>query len=255
MLDATLVPAEPNPVDAIWRDRPAPPLGRVVLHDQKFAGETGAGKLDRIRAELAKLKADALVVSDPHALAWTFNIRGADVAHTPLVLGYSTILVEGRPAVYVDGRKLDNVVRNTLDQLADVREPDAFANDLATLGKAHKTVRLDQATAADALRCIVTDAGGKVSRGTDPITAMKAIKNTAEIAGARAAHLRDGAALTRFLAWLSREAPLGKLSEIEAVERLEDFRRDTGSSPTMYPSTTSACITTRAATPSAPCTR
>ncbi|MGZ5894916.1 MAG: aminopeptidase P family protein [Xanthobacteraceae bacterium] len=227
-VDATLVPAEPNPLDAIWRDRPAPPLGRVVLHDQKFAGETSASKLDRIRAELAKLKADALVISDPHALAWTFNIRGADVAHTPLVLAYSTVPVDGRPAVYVDGRKLDNVVRDMLEQLADVREPDAFANDLATLGRAHKTVRLDQATAADALRRIVANAGGKVSRGTDPITAMKAVKNAAEIAGTRAAHLRDGAALTRFLAWLSREAPLGKLSEIDAVEKLEDFRRDTG---------------------------
>ena len=111
--------------------------------------------------------------------------------------------VEGRPAVYVDGHKLDNVVRDRLEQLADVREPDAFANDLATLGKAHKTVRLDQATAADALRRIVFDAGGKPARGTDPIAAMKAVKNTAEIAGTRAAHLRDGAALTRFLAWLA----------------------------------------------------
>jgi Xaa-Pro aminopeptidase len=224
----TLVPADSNPVDAIWRERPAPPLGPVVVHDQKYSGETSTSKLERIRAELIKLKADALVVSDPHAMAWTFNIRGADVAHTPLVMGFSIIPAAGQPALYVDGRKLDNVVRNYIASLADVREPDAFAADLVALGNAHKTVRLDQATAADALRGVIADAGGKIARGPDPIAAMKSVKNAVEIAGSRAAHLRDGAAVTRFLAWLTREAPSGQLSEIEAVDALETFRRDTG---------------------------
>jgi Xaa-Pro aminopeptidase len=225
---AKLVPATTNPVDAVWRDRPAPPLGRVVIHDQKFAGETTASKLERIHAELAKLKADALVVSDPHSLAWTFNIRGADVAHTPLVLAYAIIPSDGRPSIFIDGGKLDNAVRDGIQTFADVREPHAFQESLAGLGKAQKTVRLDQATAADALQRIINEAGGKTTRGADPITAMKAVKNGAEIAGARAAHLRDGAAVTRFLAWFAREAPQGKLSEIAAVEALEEFRRDTG---------------------------
>jgi Xaa-Pro aminopeptidase len=226
--NAALVATEPNPVDAIWKDRPAPPLGRVVIHSEKFAGEASVSKLDRIRSEIAKLKADALVVSDPHALSWAFNIRGADVAHTPLVLGFSIIAAAGRPSLYLDSRKLDNAVRDTLETLADIREPAAFDRDLAALGRAGKTVRLDQATAADALRRIVEDAGGKASLGTNPIAAMKAVKNAAEIAGTRAAHLRDGAALTRFLHWLAREAPSGKLTEIEAVEVLETFRRETG---------------------------
>jgi Xaa-Pro aminopeptidase len=227
-VDAKLVPTEPNPVDTIWRDRPAPPIGRVVIHDQKFAGETSASKLDRIRAELAKLKADALIVSDPHAVAWTFNIRGADVAHTPLVLAFAIIPAAGRPSLYVDGRKLSNAARDTIETLADVREPDAFNADLVGLGKAHKAVRLDQSTAAEAIHRIVADAGGKTTRGADPITALKAIKNAAEITGTRAAHLRDGAAVTKFLAWLAREAPSGKLSEIDAVKALETFRRDSG---------------------------
>ena len=225
---ATLVPTEPNPIDAIWPDRPAPPLGPVTLHDLTFAGEESAAKLGRIQAEIAKLRADAIVVSNPQALAWSFNIRGADVAHTPLPLAFAIVPNDGRPTLYMDGRKLSNEVRHKLQELADVREPAAFPHDLAALGAARHTVRLDQATGADALAKIVIQAGGKVARGGDPIAQMKAVKNATEIAGAREAHRRDGAAVARFLSWLDREAPRGSLTEIEAVAALESFRRDTG---------------------------
>jgi len=225
---AHLVPVEPNPIDAVWTDRPAPPLAPVVLHHLKYAGEEASAKLQRIRHDIETLKADALVVSDPHSVAWTFNIRGADVAHTPLPLAFAVVPKAGRPALYVDGRKLDNAVRHHLEELADVREPDALVSDLAALGAASKTVRLDQATAAQALSCIVTEAGGKPTRGPDPIVLMKSIKNAVEIDGARAAQRRDGAAASRFLAWLDREAPAGHITEIDAVAALETFRRDTG---------------------------
>jgi Xaa-Pro aminopeptidase len=225
---ATLVAVEPDLIDAIWADRPAPPLGAVTLHDVRFAGEAAEDKLARIRAEVAKLRADALVVSDPHAVAWAFNIRGADVAHTPLPLAFAIVPQAGRPSLYVDGRKLSNDVRNRLETLADVREPSDFVGALGALGRQTQTVRLDQATAADALARLITSHGGKVTRGACPIALMKAVKNEIEIAGARAAHIRDGAAVTRFLAWFDREAPRGKLTEIEAVAALESFRRDTG---------------------------
>ena len=225
---ATLVPVESNPVDAVWADRPPPPLGPVVLHDVGFAGEEASAKLSRVAGEVAKARADALVVSDPHAVAWAFNIRGSDVAHTPLPLAFALVPREGRATLYVDGRKLANAVRHRLEELADVREPSALEGDLAALAGAGRTMRLDQATAADALARIVMGAGGKVSRGPDPITVMKAVKNAVEIEGARAAHRRDGAAVARFLAWFDREAPRGKLTEIDAVAALESFRRDTG---------------------------
>ena len=225
---ATLVAVEPDLIDAIWSDRPAPPLGPITLHDLRFAGEAAEEKLARIRAELAKLRADALVVSDPHAVAWAFNIRGSDVAHTPLPLAFAVVPQAGRPALFVDGRKLSNDVRDRLETLADVREPADFVQALAALGQARKTVRLDQATAADALARLVTSHGGKVARGPCPIALMKAVKNQAEISGARAAHIRDGVAVTRFLAWFDREAARGTLTEIDAVAALESFRRDTG---------------------------
>ena len=225
---AKLMPADSDPFDVIWKDRPAPPQGKVVLHEMKYAGVAAEKKIANIQSELAKLKSDTLVVTDPHAVAWTFNIRGSDVAHTPLALAFAAIPQSGRPAIYVDGNKLSNSVRATLEQIADVREPAAFTQDLEAIGKAHQHIRLDQSTAADAVNRILMQAGGKPQRGSDPITLMKAIKNAAEIEASRIAHVRDGGAITKFLAWLSRESGSGKLTEIEAVEALESFRRDTG---------------------------
>jgi Xaa-Pro aminopeptidase len=225
---ATLVAIEPNPVDAIWTERPAPPLGAVALHPARFAGETAADKLARIRTELGKLRADALVISDPQAVAWTFNIRGADVAHTPVALAFAVIPREGQPSLFVDGRKLSNEARDHLAALAEIAAPDELAGVLGALGHSKQTVQLDQVTASDALARLISSAGGKVVRGADPIALLKAVKNPTEIAGARAAHVRDGVAVSRFLAWLDREAPRGTLTEIATVEALESFRRDSG---------------------------
>jgi Xaa-Pro aminopeptidase len=225
---ATAVAVEPDLIDAIWSDRPPPPLGTVVVHDLRFAGEPAADKLARIGTELAKLRADALVVSDAHAVAWAFNIRGADVAHTPLPLAFAIVPREGRPTLFIDGRKLSNDVRHQLEALADIREPAELVRALGALGRAKKTVRLDQATGAEALARLITSHGGKIARGPCPIALMKAVKNAVEIAGARAAHFRDGVAMARFLAWFDREAPAGRLTEIDAVEALESFRRESG---------------------------
>src|SRR5262245_41362279 len=166
-IGAKLVPIEPNPIDVLWKDRPAPPLGAVTLHDMRFAGEAAETKLSTIRPEIAKSNADALVVSDPHAVAWTFNIRGADVSHTPLPLSFAIIPRDGRPSLFIDSRKLSNDVRHRLEELADIRAPEDFAKELATLSKGGKIIRLDQSTASDALARIIRDAGGKVAKGPD----------------------------------------------------------------------------------------
>ena len=225
---ATLVAVDDNPIDAIWTDRPEPPLGPVVAHDMRYAGEEAASKLERIRAELAKDGADTLMVSDPHAVSWLFNIRGSDVPHTPVVLAFATVPKEGRPTIFVDLRKVGNEIRAHLEEVADVRPNAAFERDLAALGEEHRAVRLDPATCPEAIARLVTENGGSVVRGGDPITPMKAVKNAVEIEGARAAQLRDGVAVTRFLAWFDRAAARGDLTEIAAVEALESFRRETG---------------------------
>jgi len=225
---ASLVAVAANPIDAIWSDRPPPPRGAVVLHDLRYAGETVQEKLTRARAEMEKPAADALVVSDPHAVSWLLNIRGADIPHTPVVLAFALVPMQGRPALYVDAGKLGNDVRHRLEEFVDVRTNEEFERDLAALGGAHRAVRLDPATGADAISRLVVENGGRIVRAGDPIAPMKAVKNAIEIAGARAAQLRDGAAVTRFLAWFDREAPTGRLTEIDAVEAMESFRRETG---------------------------
>ncbi|UWU79234.1 aminopeptidase P family protein [Bradyrhizobium huanghuaihaiense] len=225
---AEFVAVDGNPVDAIWQDRPQPPLAPVAVHSLQHAGVTEAEKLTQIRDEIAKLGADALVLSDSHAVAWTFNIRGADVAHTPLPLSYALVPKDGRPTIFIDHRKLSNLSRDHLEQSADVREPDAMAPTLMALAKSGAAIALDNATAADALSRLIAGAGGKPVRGSDPIALLKAVKNATEIKGTKTAHVRDAVALARFLAWIDREAPSGKLTEIDAVEALETFRRDTG---------------------------
>jgi Xaa-Pro aminopeptidase len=135
---------------------------------------------------------------------------------------------DGRPTVFIDHRKLSNATRDHLEQSADVEEPNALTAKLAALAKTGASIALDSATAADALTRLITTAGGKAVRGSDPTSLLKAVKNTTEIEGTRGAHRRDAVALARFLAWIDREAPKGVLTEIDAVEALETFRRDTG---------------------------
>jgi Xaa-Pro aminopeptidase len=227
--NASLIAVEDNPLDAIWTDRPPSPSGAVALHDLRYAGEDVTAKLARVRRAMEKPAADALVVSDPQAVSWLFNIRGSDIAHTPVALAFAMVPREGRPALYLDGGKLGIDVRHRPEEAAaEVRTEAEFERDLAALGKEKRAVRLDPAICPDAIAGLVTGSGGKIVRAGDPIASMKAVKNATEIAGARAAQLRDGAAVTRFLAWFDREAPGGRLTEIDAVEALESFRRETG---------------------------
>ena len=225
---ASLVAVADDPIDAVWTARPRPPLGAVVAHDLRHAGMEASDKIACVRAELEKLAADALVISDPQAVCWLFNIRGNDIPHTPVVLAFAVLPREGQPALYVDPRKLAPDVRRRLEDVAAVRAPADFEPDLAALAAQGRAVRLDPAGCADAIARLVVDHGGTVVRGGDPIAPLKAVKNEGEIAGARAAQLRDGAAVSRFLAWFDRTAPTGQLTEIDAVEALETFRRETG---------------------------
>jgi Xaa-Pro aminopeptidase len=225
---AELIAVDSNPLDSVWTGRPSPPLAPVAVHGLQFSGEAETAKLDRIRIEIDRLGADALVLSDSHAVAWTFNIRGADVAHTPLPLSYALVPKSGRATVFIDHRKLSNSARDHLEATADVAEPDALTAKLSELAQSGASIALDSATAADALSRLITAAGGKPLRGNDPVALLKAVKNATEIAGTKAAHRRDAVALARFLAWIDREAPSGTLTEIDAVEALETFRRDSG---------------------------
>ena len=216
------VRAVPNLVDAVWAGRPKPPAGAVVLHPEAFAGETVAAKLTRIREALAEGGCDALVISDPHNLAWALNLRGSDVGHTPLALGYAILPREGRARLFLSSPKVDPALRTALAPVAEILTRADLDDGLGSFSGVR--VRVDAATGAVALKEKIEAAGGTADIGKDPITAMKAVKNVAEIEGAREAHIRDGASVVRFLAWLDGAAAAGGLSEIAAVEALEDIR-------------------------------
>jgi Xaa-Pro aminopeptidase len=221
-----LVALGTNPIDMIWADRPAPPSGAITVRGPRLAGETTAKKLARAAAAIGK--ADALLISDPHGIAWAFNIRGADVSHTPLPLGFALIPRAGRPTLFVAAKKLGAAAATALSKVAAIASEDTVETVLAALGKAGKTVVFDQATVPARLTQSLEDAGGVVELGREPIALMKARKNAAELRGAREAHLRDGVAMTRFLHWFALNAKPGRLTEIDAAEALESFRRDTG---------------------------
>jgi Xaa-Pro aminopeptidase len=225
---ARLAPVEGNPVDAVWPDRPAPPRAPVRLHPPALAGEGSDTKIEHIRTRLATERLDALLVSDPHNLAWAFNLRGGDVGHTPLALGYALIPREGRPSLFIDPAKISNEVADVLGRSGDLAAPERLPEALDKLARSGAKIRVDGSTGASALVRQIEATGGKADRGPDPITLMKAVKNEAEIAGARAAHLRDGAAVTRFLHWLNVQSVQAEVGEIAAVEALEAFRRETG---------------------------
>ena len=225
-LGARLVPQPDNPVDQIWRDRPDPPAAPAYLHPLDFAGEETVAKLARIRTALEKERIGGLVVSDPHNLCWIFNLRGGDVPHTPIVHGYAIIPGEGRPHVFIAPQKLDAATHDALAELAEIADPDDLLLMLDRLSAQGTRLRIDAETGADALRARIEAAGGIADIGADPVTLMKAQKNRVEIGGSREAHLRDAAAMSRFLAWFADVAPSGELTEIDAAQRLEAYRAE-----------------------------
>ena len=224
---AELVPVAANLVDTIWTDRPAPPVGTVEIQPIGFAGELASDKIARLSGALQADNATHAVLTDPASLAWTFNIRGSDVPHTPLALGFAILQASGLPKLFLAREKLGIEADAYLTQLADILPPEALEKELAAIAANGGKVSLDPALAADRLRMIVEDNGGVCLALADPARLPRAVKNDAELAGARTAHRRDGAAMTKYLCWLDAQ-PHGSIDEIAAVEALEGFRRATG---------------------------
>ncbi|MBM3516380.1 MAG: aminopeptidase P family protein [Alphaproteobacteria bacterium] len=213
-----------NPIDAIWPDQPPPPLAPIVPHPLAFAGESTADKRRRLGEALTADALDAAILTAPDSIAWLLNVRGADVENTPLPLSFAVLRSDGQVDWFVDARKLAAGVPAHLGNGVSIQEPGALSEALAALGRAKRRVRVDPGSAIAILDRLGA-AGAEAVRGEDPCAAPKAIKNATEIAGLRAAHRRDGAALTRFLAWLAAEAPQGTLDELTAVAKLADLRR------------------------------
>jgi Xaa-Pro aminopeptidase len=224
---AELIAVEKNPIDIIWDDQPEPPVSAVEIHPIAFAGELAKDKLARLAAAIAKDGATHAVLTDPSSIAWAFNIRGNDVPHTPLALGFAILAADGKHQLFMDSRKFSREVAAYLTQLTGLSEPEAFEAAIATLAASGAKIALDPILAADKLRMLVEENSGIVIAAADPARIPRATKNRAEIEGSRAAHRRDGAAVAKLLCWLDRQKP-GSLDEIAVVTKLEECRRLTG---------------------------
>ena len=222
----SLVALSDNPLDAIWTDRPPQPLAPIVPQPLRFAGESAQSKRQVLAERLVAEHVDAAVLTAPDSIAWLLNIRGGDVPHTPLPLSFAVLNRDATVDLFVDQRKLVHGLSEHLGGMVRVAPAGAFGETLERLGTAGGRIQVDPMTASAWVFDRLTMAGAQIYRAADPCQLPKACKNAAELAGMRAAHQRDGAALTRFLAWLSDAASRGSLTETVASDRLEAFRRE-----------------------------
>lgn len=222
---AELAPVGQNPVDAVWEDQPPAPLGPVMFLTDTQAGISSGEKRRQFSRGLEEAQCAASVLSAPDSIAWLLNIRGSDVPNTPLALGYAVVYRSGDVDWFIDTRKIRDSIRQNLDSGISIFPPTEFADRLALLGKSDGAVLVDPASAPEWIRLTLEAAGAALSAGTDLCALPKARKNSAEISGTRAAHIRDGAALTTFLAWLSDAGPKGGVTEISAADYLYECRR------------------------------
>ncbi len=221
-----LTPLVSNPFDVVWGNRPERPLAPVVSHPIEYAGRPAEEKIADLKAALERDEQDAVVLSSPDTIAWLFNLRGGDIPRVPVALAYAIVPAKGMPTLFVDSGKIDRGLGKLLDNVVEILEPDAFEMRLEWLGDARSRVRLDPDSTNARIATLLEESGAEIVEAQDPCARPKAIKNDAEIAGARAAHIRDAVALARFLAWFDSNAQ--NEDEIGAVRELEELRKESG---------------------------
>ena len=219
-----LIATRGNLIDAIWHDRPAPPCAPIIAHDIKYAGKSSAEKRAELAEELKKNEHDTILITDPCSIAWLLNVRGGDVPCAPLPLSYVLLHNDARVEWFVDPRKLRDDLSDHLGAQVTQHSLAEFPVALERLGKAHKKVHLDADSAAAWIADHLQTCGASLAKGDDPCALPKACKNTAELNGMRNAHIRDGVALSRFLAWIDRQQPIEEISELDVEAKLEEFR-------------------------------
>ena len=225
---AKLVPVTKNLIDQIWANQPARPQNPLTVQPLQFAGRSVADKLADMAAELGNAKVDAAVLAEPSSVSWLLNLRGQDVPYTPVVLAYAIIHRKGKAEIFVDAKRLPEDVRAHLKATTLVRKPEELETSLKKLGAKKSSVLIDAGSAPEKIRSVLAASGAILKEGADPCTLPKARKNKVEQEGARSAQRRDGVALSRYLHWLSLEAPKGNLTEATAADKLKEYRKDTG---------------------------
>jgi Xaa-Pro aminopeptidase len=220
-----LVPVESNPVDAVWADRPAPSPAIAIPHEDALAGRSSADKRAAVADWLAKEGHDAVVIPALDSVAWLLNIRGADVAHTPVALSYVVAHKDGSAELFIAPEKVTPELTRHLGNAVTIRERAAFEGALAS-AFAGKSVALDPDFAVVGIAQVLRSGGASFAFKQDPTILAKAVKNPVEQQGHRDAQARDSAAVSKFLRWLEIEAQGGGVDELSAAARLQAFREE-----------------------------
>ena len=215
-----------NPVDFVWKNRPAQSNAPIFIQEEDYAGESAAAKLDRVQKAVQEAQAAALFVSDPGNVAWLFNIRGHDVSHTPLPLVRAFVPASGDPVIFASPGHITPGNKEAIEEVAEIADLASLSTVLPGLAQPGAKVLIEPAGTPVTIWDALKKGKAKPAEAKDPCTLFKAKKNRAELQGARNAHLRDGVALCKFLAWLDAEAPSGQLDELNASDKLEAFRRE-----------------------------
>jgi len=219
-----MVPIAANPINALWTDRPPPPMAPAVPHDLAYAGRGSAEKRAEIAAKLREARQDAAVITDPASIAWLLNIRGDDVPFTPVALGFALVHADARVDLFMAPEKLPPQTRAWLGNAVATHDRAELADALGALTGSR--VRVDRAGSPAWFAQTLRAAGAEVVAGSDPCLLPKACKNPTEQQGARAAHARDAVALCRFLHFMAGAGPAGGETERSVAERLLVFRRE-----------------------------
>ena len=217
-----LVPLSDNPIDAVWEDRPAPSAAPAAPYAEELAGRNSADKRAAVADWLKAEGYDATVITALDSVAWLLNIRGGDVANTPVALSYVVVKADGTAELFIAPEKVTPELTQHLGNAVIVRPRGDFQPALAEF--AGKTVALDPAHAVAGIFHALEQAGAKLVRAGDPTVLAKAIKNPAEQRGHRDAQARDGAAIVKFLRWIAENAPSGAIDELTAAAKLREFR-------------------------------
>jgi len=219
---ATLVPVAGNPIDAVWADRPEPSNAPALVHQDAHSGRNSAEKRAEVADWLKKEGHDAAVISALDSVAWLLNLRGQDVERTPVALAYVIAHADGTAELFIEADKVTPELSQHLGNAVTIRPRSHFETALGELkGKA---VAVDPNYGVAAIFHALEGAGAKPVAVRDPTILPRAVKNAVEQAGQRAAQARDGAAIARYLHWLSVEAPKGGLDELSAAAKLREFR-------------------------------
>lgn len=216
--------ATDNPIDAAWDDQPGEPNAPVTSQDVKYAGLSHQEKRAKIAKAIKEKDAEAAIITQLDSIAWLFNIRSSDVARTPVSLAFAIIKDDGHATLYLDDSKVNSALKAHLGNEIGITAKKEFLDGVRALGKSGKIVLADPKTASSAIFDALKESGAKIVEGMDPVSLPKSTKNETELDGTRAAHIRDGAAVAKFLHWFSIEAPKGGLDEMAAEKKIREFR-------------------------------